>query len=233
MKPQVKSCASDSYCPTKPSPIVDTLSASCYGSAMDEAPPDSWFKRHFGNLLLTTYLIVEGCRGYLDADEVWDQAWWIIVTAVLVFNVLRRLPPYSEDRSLKAWIFVFLSLSHIMFFEESEGAVTARFMLLALLLLADGCLLYLGRSISLLPARREIKTGFLYRAVRHPAYGLYIIGDLLYLVAKPQPRNFLVAFIGIGSFVFRAHYEERVLAEDPAYREYQEKTPWRFLPGIY
>lgn len=200
---------------------------------MDKPPAESWLKRNFGNLLLTTYLIVEGCRGFLDADETWDQAWWIIVTAVLVVNVLRRLPPLNEDRSIKAWIFVFISLSHIMFFKESEGAVTARFMLLGLLLLADGCLLYLGRSFSLLPARREIKTGFLYRIVRHPAYALYIIGDLLYVVAEPQGRNLLVASIGIASFVMRAHYEEKVLAEDPAYLEYQQNTPWRFLPGIY
>lgn len=212
---------------------VDTPIFSWYCFHMDEPPPKNWLQRHFGNLLLTTYLVVEGIRGYADADAFWDQAWWVIVTLVLVFNVLRRLPPLNEDRSIKAWIVVFLSLSHIMFFQESEGAVTARFLLLALLLLADGCLLYLGRSFSLLPARRDIKTGFLYRGVRHPAYALYILGDLLYIAAEPLAINFIVALIGIGSFVCRAHFEEKILAEDPAYVEYQEKTPWRFIPGIY
>ena len=31
----------------------------------------------------------------------------------------------------------------------------------------------------------------------------------------------------------RAVAEERILARDPAYREYLQRLPWRFLPYVY
>ena len=33
--------------------------------------------------------------------------------------------------------------------------------------------------------------------------------------------------------MIRAVYEERVLARDPAYRDYQETVRWRVVPGLF
>lgn len=200
---------------------------------MEEEPKSSWLKTHLGNLILAAYLTAMASHGVLNADETWDQVWWITVSLILVVNVLRRMAPINEDCSPKLWVLVFLSVSHLFFFQEGPNSITTRVLVLGAVFLSDVCLLYLGPSFSLFPARREIKTGFLYRAVRHPAYALYILMDILYVAAVPQIHNVVVALLGICSFVLRAHYEEKILSEDPAYLDYQKKTPWRFMPGIY
>ena len=85
----------------------------------------------------------------------------------------------------------------------------------------------------MLPARRKIKSGWLYRWVRHPAYASYLLTDLAYFVAQPSPRNFVVTLAGAALLVTRAALEERVLVFDPEYRAYQQRTRWRFFPYVY
>ena len=77
-----------------------------------------------------------------------------------------------------------------------------------------------------------------YRFVRHPAY----IGKNLFwlLAALPfLPRHELWGqrtmwwVCGAILYGIRAYTEERHLAQDPKYREYQEKVRWKFIPYIW
>lgn len=161
--------------------------------------------------------------------NVLDLALYVCVTVWLIVNVWRRPPALTEDRRIATWMLCLASYSYFLAFEPGQAFVW----IVGLHLLGDSSLLYLGRSFAVLPARRQIKSGWLYRWVRHPAYASYMLTDLAYCIALPTPRNFLVTLVGAGLLVTRARLEEHVLVFDPAYRAYQLRTRWRFFPGLY
>src|SRR5205823_2938222 len=99
--------------------------------------------------------------------------------------------------------------------------------------LAATALLSLGKSYALLPALREIRSGFLYAYVRHPVYALYMMADLTVVLFEPSPWNVGVAAIGATAFYLRSRLEERVLCHDPTYTDYMQTVPWRFFPGLH
>jgi protein-S-isoprenylcysteine O-methyltransferase Ste14 len=69
--------------------------------------------------------------------------------------------------------------------------------------------------------------------VRHPIYMGYLVTHVAFLVANPTPWNIITLFVADLALMVRAVYEERVLAQDDAYREYQQKIRWRVAPGIF
>src|SRR5262249_28469043 len=60
-------------------------------------------------------------------------------------------------------------------------------------------MLSLGRSIGIVPAHRGIKTGGLYRWVRHPLYLAYTVTQVGYLLCNPGLQNGEVVLL---SFLF-------------------------------
>lgn len=91
----------------------------------------------------------------------------------------------------------------------------------------------LGRSVGVVAANRGIKTAGLYRLVRHPAYGGYLLGYAGYLLCHPTAANALLLVGTLAALVARAGAEERFLSRDAGYRAYLRLTPWRFLPYVY
>ena len=84
-----------------------------------------------------------------------------------------------------------------------------------------------------MPANRGVVSSGLYRLVRHPIYLGYLITHVGFLAANPTFWNFLV-FVGADvALMVRAVCEERMLARDPAYRDYQETVHWRVVPGVF
>ena len=96
-----------------------------------------------------------------------------------------------------------------------------------------GSLGFLGRSFGIVPAHRGLRTGGPYRWVRHPAYASYLVGNLGYLLENPTWWNGAVLAAAIAAQFVRIHYEEAVLAEDPAYHAYRKRTRWRLIPFVY
>jgi protein-S-isoprenylcysteine O-methyltransferase Ste14 len=91
----------------------------------------------------------------------------------------------------------------------------------------------LGRSFGIVPADRGIRTSGLYRIVRHPIYGAYIVSDVAFLMRTFCWHNVGIFVVFVLSQALRAVYEERFLAQNPAYRAYQERVRYRFIPGLY
>jgi protein-S-isoprenylcysteine O-methyltransferase Ste14 len=93
--------------------------------------------------------------------------------------------------------------------------------------------LSLGRSIGIIAANRGIKTGGLYRVVRHPMYSGYLLTYSGYLAAYPTLRNAALALLTGFAVDQRARAEERLLSATPAYAALLQRTPWRFVPYLY
>ena len=91
----------------------------------------------------------------------------------------------------------------------------------------------LGRSFGLMPANRGIVSTGLYRLVRHPIYLGYLITHVGFLVANPTIWNAMTLIGADAALLIRAVCEERTLAQDSAYQEYQGQVRWRVVPGVF
>ena len=90
----------------------------------------------------------------------------------------------------------------------------------------------LGRSFGIVAANRGVRTSGPYRVVRHPLYAAYLVTYVGYLLSYPRPLNVVLVAVTAAVMYARAVAEERLLAGDPAYRAYRERTRWRFVPGV-
>jgi len=93
--------------------------------------------------------------------------------------------------------------------------------------------LNLGRSFGILIAMREVRTGGLYRVVRHPMYATDLLLRAGYIVSHFGWLNLVIVVASGLCYVYRALQEEKFLAEWPEYREYMARVRYRFVPGIW
>ena len=94
-------------------------------------------------------------------------------------------------------------------------------------------LLSLNRSFALVAAKREIKTSWMYRIVRHPLYASYFLIFAGYVLAHTTTVNLLVYCITMGCLCMRIFREERHLALDPSYRAYMLEVRYRLVPFVF
>lgn len=110
--------------------------------------------------------------------------------------------------------------------------ILAGFVLLA----AAGISLLLARSTTVFPRPREgamlADTG-VYRQVRHPVYGAVLLIALGWSLVE-SPLGLLPTAALAVVFDLKARVEEAWLEERfPGYSQYRERTPRRFVPGLY
>ena len=156
---------------------------------------------------------------------------------VVVFTIFRRSAAIV-DRSLLARLLTILSMTGPPLVRPSSVAPLApELVTVAMsacgLLIAIGGKLSLGRSFGLIPANRGIVSTGLYRIVRHPIYMGYLITHAAFVVANPTKWNLIVLLGADLALMARAVREERTLARDAAYRDYQQIVRWRVIPGIF
>jgi len=94
-------------------------------------------------------------------------------------------------------------------------------------------LLNLGRSFGILIALRQVKSKGLYAIVRHPMYGTDILLRIGFIISHFNIFTVVVFVLSSGCYVYRALLEERFLSQDEAYRQYQQKVRWRFIPLFF
>ncbi|HZY88672.1 MAG TPA: hypothetical protein VFE78_27865, partial [Gemmataceae bacterium] len=159
-------------------------------------------------------------------------------TALMIGLALARPAPAADD--CRWWVYALCAVSFYYPFAyqpvDLAGGSAGPAVLRARIvfhILADVTLLTLGRSFAVLPALRGVRTGALYRLVRHPVYALYMVADACLLLVQPSAWNGAVAFAGASTFVLRAGLEERVLQRDAGYQEYMQRVRWRFIPWVY
>lgn len=94
-------------------------------------------------------------------------------------------------------------------------------------------LLNLGKSFGILIACRAVKTGGLYRVVRHPMYATDILLRIGYLISHCNVLTLVLLILSSACYMYRAILEERfLLAASGEYRAYMDKVRYRFIPGL-
>lgn len=91
----------------------------------------------------------------------------------------------------------------------------------------------LNRSFGIVPARRRIRTGGLYRLVRHPMYASYFVLLTGYVAANASAWNGIVCMFTLACLVLRMFREEHHLRADPAYVRYMERVRYRVVPLLF
>ena len=92
---------------------------------------------------------------------------------------------------------------------------------------------FLGRSFAIFPAQRDVVSHGVYRIVRHPMY----LGELTLIaaifIAGPSWLRLLPLVAALPLVMIRILAEERLLGDEPAYRQYRNKVRWRLVPGLW
>lgn len=156
---------------------------------------------------------------------------------VVMLTVVRR-SAITVDRSLRARVLTTVSmlgpplLAPAAVLPLAPEAVTVALSCAGLCVVIAGKVT-LGRSFALLPANRGIVSSGLYRIVRHPIYMGYLVTHIAFLVASPSLWNIVALVAADAALLARAVCEEKTLAMDPAYREYQTRVRYRVAPGVF
>jgi protein-S-isoprenylcysteine O-methyltransferase Ste14 len=93
--------------------------------------------------------------------------------------------------------------------------------------------LTLLRNFGVVAANRGITKGGPYRLIRHPMYAGYMLTQLGFFLSGPNLWNACLYTLAFGLQVMRILAEERILNEDPAYRELSVRVPYRLVPFVF
>jgi protein-S-isoprenylcysteine O-methyltransferase Ste14 len=91
----------------------------------------------------------------------------------------------------------------------------------------------LGCSFGVVAADRGIKTGGMYRCVRHPVYAAYLVTQVSYLLQNPTLWNLAVILAATACQIGWIRAEERMLIADSRWRDYAERVRYRLVPRIF
>ena len=157
-------------------------------------------------------------------------------TLVVVLTVMRRSAA-TVDRSIRARVLTGVSTLGPPLLAPAAVSLAPEALTVALscagLSVVIAGKVTLGRSFALLPANRGIVSTGMYGIVRHPIYMGYLITHVAFLVANPTIWNVVALMAADTALLARAVCEEKTLALDPKYREYQTRVRWRVAPGLF
>lgn len=156
---------------------------------------------------------------------------------VVVFLLLRRR---TTEISLRwnEWLLALMATLAPMLVERGTGAalvptsLAAGLMLMGLIVQIHAKIT-LGRSFGCVPAHRGLQLSGPYRFVRHPMYAGYLLSHIAFLLVNPTLRNVGAYALCYALQIPRLIAEERLLAVDCHYREYQARVKSRLIPGIF
>jgi protein-S-isoprenylcysteine O-methyltransferase Ste14 len=190
-----------------------------------------------GSLLLaslwSTFALAQVSAWRNDGD--WTYLVFCAAETLGAMLFLLRTAPLAISSHAGDWLAGMGGTFGVFLFEPTGWGVLPAASLLVTLacLLQIGGLLSLNRSFGLVAARREIKTGGLYRMVRHPLYASYLLSFTGYALSNSSWRNLAVAGGVTLLLLVRLLREEHLLRQDATYRAYMRQVPYRLIPLIF
>lgn len=172
---------------------------------------------------------------YLKSGGIYLILLIIAEGVIALMFVVRKKEHSASDSPLEWLVAVGATLLPLAVRPASEAVAPA----LGAFLSTTGCLLMLvgvlslNRSFGIVPANRGIKTGGMYRAVRHPLYFSYLLMYLGYLLANTSLVNAAIVAAWLPIVFARILFEERHLLGDQDYRDYTRAVRWRLVPGLF
>ena len=170
-----------------------------------------------------------------DSTGNWSYLAFCATESLTASLFLVRSDPVSVSADPRDWALAFAATFIPFLFAPSDTAVLPA----AALLIGAGALvnlcgmLSLNRSIGMVPALRVLKTGGLYRFVRHPLYASYLVTFSGYLLTNWSPRNLAVYLLSMALLALRIEREECHLATNSDYRIYMGQVKFRVLPFVF
>ena len=141
---------------------------------------------------------------------------WLLVAGQFVLLALIVLLGGGDDWSVPAWL-------------DAAGSVAMAVGLVVMVVAAVG----LGRGLTAAPlpnAHAQLRTGGLYRFVRHPIYSGLLLFVAAHTVVSGSAVQLALAVLLTTLIMVKTRWEERRLAERfPDYIAYASRTP-RFVP---
>jgi len=185
-------------------------------------------------VLLLLLLMVSSYRHFNISHSVSSFGILTINTLFLCLFVTRPAPS-SETSSLPLWLLATAGVALPLLLRPTNDPGPASMgyaiQLVGLVALA-GSLLSLRRSFALVPGNRGIREGGLYRIVRHPMYLSELTVLLGVVLVNLTAANLTIWLCECGLQLARAHAEENFLSDDPIYRAYRARVPYRLIPGV-
>ncbi|HVR89917.1 MAG TPA: isoprenylcysteine carboxylmethyltransferase family protein [Novosphingobium sp.] len=158
-------------------------------------------------------------------------------TAVVIFVLIRR-PTQAISLRLGDWLLAITATACPLLILPGDTAIAWLAPLGIALVFAGNVFqawakLVLRRSFGIAPANRGIKIGGPYKYVRHPMYAGYLAVHIGIFALMPSVLNLAIYVTGWWAQLLRVQAEERLLAEDAAYREFMGKVRYRLVPGVF
>jgi protein-S-isoprenylcysteine O-methyltransferase Ste14 len=159
----------------------------------------------------------------------------LVVNTLFVTLFLLRSPAKAESESLGLWALGIAGTVLPLLMRPNDGALLGRtgdILQIAGFALLAVALLSLRRSFGIVAANRGVRSGGLYRFVRHPIYFSELTLILGFALANPTLTNLLIWLCECALQYARARAEEQLLCADPAYQTYLTRVRYRLVPGL-
>lgn len=153
---------------------------------------------------------------------------------LLVFFYIFRTRPNTISVEFFDWLIAIIGTFVPLFFRPAEWGVLpmAKYAIIVGTVFQIMGVLSLNRSFALVAACRSIKTKWMYGIVRHPIYASYCLIFLGYVLSSTTVANVVVYSVSMIFLMLRIIREEKHLALDPLYRQYQLKVRYRLIPYV-
>ena len=154
---------------------------------------------------------------------------------VLFFLLIRNR---TAQISTNLWDWAIAAVGTVAVLLIDKGGVTVfgalgPYLMALGLVIQVGAKLSLSTSFGLIAANRGLKSGGLYKFVRHPMYAGYIVSHIGFLLVAPNWWNAIVYALAWSVMIARIYAEERVLSEDPNYNIYKASVRYRLMPRVF
>lgn len=184
--------------------------------------------------------VIWGCFAYAHLLGFFKTQDWSLLlfcfseTLAVAFYIFRSKPKTISVYPLD-WIAAVGGTFAPLFFRPAPWGIQphAEILIIAGALFQILSIVSLNRSFALVAAKREIKTGWMYRIVRHPIYASYCLIFIGYVLVNTTLSNAFIYLIAMGFLCLRIIREERHLALDPLYCQYMLKARHRLIPFIF